>query len=105
MLDFKLLTVILLIVLAVLLAIDWRQTLVIAQPGRWTEQNPVARWFIDRYGRNGVHLCIALAYLAHALCVYLLIGWRADAAALWAGGWACVELWATVHNYRAGIRF
>lgn len=92
------------IALAVLLLIDWRQTLVIAEPGGWGEANPIARWFINHYGRTGVHINFVLAYLANAAGIYLLLLWREDAALVWAAVVASAELWATIHNYRNRIR-
>ena len=100
MFDFTVTTA-LIVALAVLLVIDWRQTLVIAQPGGWYERwNPITRWLIAHLGAAGVHLWFVVACTALAAALYLLPDWRREIAAFW----VFVELAATGNNYWVGIR-
>lgn len=104
-------TAILLIAALVLLAVDWLQTVTIARSaGRWSEQNPLARWFMRAAVERlhlpevGVHVHFALsaalvligAAVVHALWPDHLIGW----ALLW----AALEGYFVRHNHRLGIR-
>jgi hypothetical protein len=90
---------ILYIALAVLLLIDWRQTLVIALPGGWWERNPAIAWLIERYGANGVHLWFTLACVLLAAALYLLPDWRLAIAIS-----ACTaEAVCVANNFSRGI--
>jgi Na+/melibiose symporter-like transporter len=89
------------VILAVLLLIDWRQSLVIARPGGWQETwNPVLRWLGDRFGARGVHFWFAVVAVGLALAMWWLPEW-AVAIAIAAIG---VEVAATVNNWRLGIK-
>lgn len=104
-------TFILMIAALVLLAVDWLQSVTIARSsGRWTEQNPLARWLMRvaverlQLPEVGVHVHFALsaalvligAAVVHALWPEHLIGW----ALLW----ALLEGYFVRHNHRLGIR-
>ncbi len=94
-------TILLLVALAILLAIDWLQTLTIARnPGRWRELNPLLGEHPSVARVNAWFAFVAL--LAAAFC------WRmwdlpqviaCAAAALAVAEGACV-----VNNFRKGIR-
>jgi hypothetical protein len=87
--------------LALLLLIDWRQTLVIfTSNGRWGELNPVLRWLFLRFGLAGVHAWFACACVVTAAALYFIAPWRVEiAVVLVAAELACVIL-----NFRHGIR-
>jgi hypothetical protein len=104
-----------LILLAALLVIDWRQTLVIARPGGWVEGwNPVLKRLIDRYRYAGVHAWFGLVTLAALAFTWLL--WELAPVLTYFGGsalaWECLPLAAlaaiqalpVIHNWRLGIR-
>lgn len=92
--------VLVLIVLAILLALDWLQTRQIAKhPDRWYESwnlvlpaHPSLRQ-VDGY--------FALVGAATVLLAYLL---PADARLVLAGAFAVLEATCVVHNYRNDIR-
>lgn len=88
------------IALAILLLIDWRQTLVIAQPGGWYERNPATKWLIERFGAAGVHAWFSLACVLIALALWLVPDLRIEIAVV-----VCTaELVCVLNNYRLGIR-
>lgn len=88
------------IALAVLLLIDWRQTLVIAQPGGWEEAwNQVLHWLITKLGPPAVHFWFALVAVAIAAAC-----WHWPLWALWIAGACCViEAAAVINNWSLGI--
>jgi hypothetical protein len=88
-------------VLAILLLIDWRQTLVIfTSNGRWGELNPVLRWLFRRFGLPGVHGWFALACIVIGAALYFVAPWRADIAVVV----GAAELACVIVNFRHGIR-
>lgn len=88
-------------VLAILLLIDWRQTLVVALPGGWFEKwNPLLARLIDRFGAAGVHAWFALVCVAAAIALYLVPEYR---LVMVLTGIA-IELAATVNNFSLGIK-
>lgn len=86
-------------VLLVLLVIDWRQTLRIAEPGGWHELNPILG---HEPTPEGVHWYFTICMVLAAGLIWL---------ATWSG-WAlsflviCTLVQATVvlRNYRMGIK-
>ncbi len=93
---------VLLAILLGLLVIDWRQTLVIAQPGGWYERNPAIVWLAERYGAAGVHSWFALV-IACALAAFWLL--QGDAWLPWLVGLCCaIEAVPVISNYWLGIR-
>lgn len=87
-------------ILAVLLLIDWRQTLVIAQPGDWYERNPPLRWLIERFGAAGVHAWFSLAFVLIVLALWLVPGWRIEITVVL----CTAELACVLNNFRLGIK-
>jgi membrane protein implicated in regulation of membrane protease activity len=88
-------------VLAILLLIDWRQTLVIfTSNGRWGELNPVLRWLFRRFGLPGVHAWFALACIVIGAALYFIAPWRVEVAVVF----GAAELACVILNFRHGIR-
>jgi hypothetical protein len=90
-------TLILTILAALLLVIDWRQTLWIFA-NRWRELNPVIRWLHARFGRAGIHAYFA-AWVA-AVIASSLHPW----GVCFAGAVAAVQAVVIVRNHMRGIR-
>jgi hypothetical protein len=89
------------VLLALLLVVDWRQSLVIALPGGWRETwNPVLRWLGDRFGAPGVHFWFALVALALGAALYLVAAWRLEVLVVA----IAIELAATMNNFYNGVQ-
>jgi hypothetical protein len=97
------LTLALLAIAALLLVLDWRQTLRIAQPGGWYERNPAIAWLIKRFGAAGVQFWFTLCAVLFAAFAYRM--WDEPATVAWAAGIAAaIELACVINNLRLGIK-
>ena len=85
--------------LALLLVIDWRQTLTIARnPWRWYERNPI----LGKHPSTGrVHVWFALVSIAIAVAAHLLPDLIVLALALLG---IVIEGLCVANNWRLGIR-
>ena len=85
--------------LALLLVIDWRQTLTIARnPQRWYERNPILG---EHPSAGRVHAWFALVSIATALAAYLLPDLIVLALSLLG---IVIEGLCVANNWRLGIR-